>query len=166
MHIGIGSSLHRRHMKNVVAAANRRRAAAMCGDHSNPEVRRVADEAAAAAVDAARLYSWQVAWDEHVRRSVHVEAAHLEPGDTPLRQVFRLLDADGGGTLSLRGIREGEAEVLSLPISPRVLDPYFRSARDEGGIDDGRFRGAMHARVRDMAGGSVKDNGRCYLLST
>ena len=97
----------------------------------DPEVRRVADEAAAAAVDAARLYSWQSAWDEHVRRSVHVEAAHLAPGDTPLRQVFRLLDADGGGTLSLREFREGEAEVLGLPISPRVLEPYFKAARDE-----------------------------------
>lgn len=87
--------------------------------------------------DVARLYSWQAAWDEHVKHSVRLEAAHLPPEETPLRQVFRLLDADGGGTLSLREFREGEADVLGLPIPPRVLEPYFKSARDEWEVGQG-----------------------------
>ena len=37
-----------------------------------------------------------------------VEAAHLPHEETPLHQVFKLLDADGGGTLSLREFREGK----------------------------------------------------------
>ena len=148
--VGVPGTDHRGHNRNDRAAsmfmfdagdesADRARvetvaatvAAAMTGDPRDPETRLAFEEAAAAALGGARLYAWQVAWDDHLVRTVRAEAAHLPPNETPLQQVFKLLDADGGGTLSLREFREGEREVLGLPVPPQVLEPYFRGTHSE-----------------------------------
>jgi len=64
-------------------------------------------------------------WNDRMRTIIRAEISHASAEEPPLRAIFNLLDADGGGTLSLHEFRDGASTILGRPMPRALLAPYF-----------------------------------------
>jgi hypothetical protein len=65
------------------------------------------------------------AWNDSMRVIIRAEVSHASADQSPLRAIFNLLDADGGGTLSLHEFRDGASTILGRSMPRALLAPYF-----------------------------------------